>query len=96
MSLPITPRDGQYIIARDDRATESQVGSIIVLEQDDRPVCTGIIKRAPSDSSYDEGTRVYFSPYVGYTLTIDRTEYIQLTEHDILGSFSGEGEVYVA
>lgn len=94
MSLPIFPRDGAYIIERDKRPPERKVGSLILKEDTDRLMTTGIVRGGVGQ--WLEGSRVYFSPYGGYTLLLDGKEYIQMAEHEILGSFYEDAEVYVA
>lgn len=96
MTLPVTPRDGNYIIEKDKRPTERQAGSIILVETDERLISSGIIRGAPTGATFEPGQRVYFSPFTGYSLIINDAEYVQLLDHDILGTFNEGAEVYVA
>lgn len=96
MSLPVTPRNEQYIIEKDQRPAERQAGSIIIVETSERAISSGVIRKAPPGAAMESGLRVYFSPYAGYTLVVDGSEYVQVADHEILGSFDAEAEVYVA
>jgi co-chaperonin GroES (HSP10) len=94
MSLPIIPREGAFIIERDVRPAESKVGSIYVQSQDDKLLSSGVVRGG--DGVWVYGDHVYFSPYAGYTITLNGKTYIQMAEHEILGKFIVDAEVYVS
>ena len=99
MSLPIHPRASQYIIEKDSRPNDYTVseGGITLVNHDNRAVSSGRVVQVDSSGSgpWMPGERVYFSPWSGFTLFVNLKEYVQLAEHEILGSFDSDAEVYV-
>lgn len=94
MDLPIRPKAGDYIVERDARPTERKVGSIIIAESNERLLSSG--KISAGNGLWQEGDHVYFSPYAGFTVRVNGRDLIQMAEHEILGRFVEDAEVYVA
>lgn len=96
MSLPVTPRPGQYIIEKDPHRNETVTESgLILAHTEGKAISSGVITQR-NDEVWPVGTRVYFSPWAGFTLSVNRKDYIQISEHEILGSFEQAAEVYVS
>ena len=100
MNLPVTPRPGQYIVEKDTYSSEITVsdGGIFLPKTEDRAVSSGVVvaQNDPAWPTWPTGTRVYFSPWAGFSLFVNLREYVQIAEHEILGSFREAAEVYVA
>ena len=99
MSLPIVPCLNQVIIEKDSRPNEyvmSESG-IILSNIEKRAVSSGVIVQTVLSglTPWSIGQRVYFSPWAGFTLFVNMREYVQLAEHEILGTFAADAEVYV-
>lgn len=93
--LPIQPREGAYIIERDERPAERKVGSLIIQDKGERLLSSGRVRGGDGDR-WLMNEHVYFSPYAGYTIDLNGKSYLQVAEHEILGKFIGDAEVYVA
>ena len=97
MAIKFVPSHGKVLVKPDEVEGEKTTsGGIIIPDTAHKPpVSSGRIAAAYMASEYDEGDRVVYSPYSGYSMSIDGEVYLILGEHEILGSFTGDGRVLV-
>lgn len=95
-SLPVEPREGNYVVkldeAQGERTTES---GIIIPETESRSrVSSGVVQN--DGDEFSVGDRVYFSPYCGYELVVGGTKFVQLGDSEVLGRFTEDADVRVS
>lgn len=91
------PSAGKVLVKPDETEGEKMTsGGIIIPDTAHKPpVSSGRVVAEAADSYYGLNTRVVYSPYSGYSISIDSELFLILGEHEILGSFSGEARVLV-
>lgn len=87
-----TPTGGRILVRPDKRRASEHVtpGGIVLPEFSVPQVSTGRVAAVSDGSDFNVGERVVFSPYSGFSVSVDREAYLIVTEGEILGKF-GEG-----
>lgn len=92
-----TPTGGRILVKPDTRVAREHVteGGLVLPEFSVPQVSTGRVAAVSGSSEFDVGQRVVFSPYSGFSVSVDREAFLIITEGEILGRFEGEADVLV-
>jgi co-chaperonin GroES (HSP10) len=92
-----TPLPGKILVKPDEQEGEkTSAGGIIIPDTVHKaPVSSGRVRAVGEGSSIPVDSRVVYSPYSGYSMSIGEVLHLILGEHEILGYFEGDERVLV-
>lgn len=102
-NFPFQPWGSRLVVEPDDRPEATQHGAIITLQgyggSAEDPMTTGRVVAAGDEVAFHDelvGTRVVFSPWAGFKLTVGGKAYNILDRSEVLGTLTEEAHADVS